>query len=251
MHNLLHTIWLLNGAADNDAWGTWLLRPAYVAQPPKKHPFGASVSFGYSATTGGVSTHAIDSRDHIFYVDDLWRYAGHVSYNYLSAGTTVSADRLVIDTSVERFFSSAMTNFLLAAVRYDRNPFSGYAHYIVESLGAGHRIFHDTDMGLKVEGGVGMRQNYYVDGHYGDVPIVRVAFAFHWKVSRHSVLTERVGALAATSGTLFDSDTGISTPIAGALALKLSEIVNHYTSAPLGFPRTTTFSTINLVYHVS
>ncbi|MDA8390677.1 MAG: DUF481 domain-containing protein [Gammaproteobacteria bacterium] len=251
MHNLPCSLWLADGGSAPGAWSSWLLRPAYAVAPPqaKKTPFGASVGFGYAATTGLATTRTVDSRDHAFYEDGLWRYAGRVSYNYISTGARVSANRLAIDASAERFLSRAGTNFLLAAVRFDHNPFSGYSHYLVESLGAGHRIFERAGMALKVEGGLGMRQNDYVNGRDSDVPVVRAALTYHWAISRHSLFTERLGVMAATSGTLFSSASGLSTPIDGALALKLSELVEHYTSAPLGFPRTTTFSTVNLLYH--
>ncbi len=252
MHALPCSLWFLNGAIAPGAWGSRLLQPAYEAPPAQsgKESSGASVGLGYSATTGLTSTRTVDSRDHAFYEDGLWRYAGHVSYNYISAGGRVSADRLVIDASAERFLSRARANFLLAAVRFDHNPFSGYAHYVVESVGAGHRLFRRAGMGLTVEGGLGMRENEYVDGHRSNVPVVRAALVYHWRVSRHSLFTEHVALMAATSGTVYSSNTGLSTPIAGALALKLSEIIDRYTSAPPGFPRTMTFSTINLLYRL-
>ncbi len=250
MHEVLRTLWFLRAVSAETIADSWLPSAAFLMKPVSHgKPFGASVGLGYSATTGLTATRTVDSQDEAFYEDGLWRYAGRFSYNYVSAAARVSANRLVLDSSAERFLSRGKANFLLVSVRFDRNPASGYAHYMVEAVGAGHRIFHSPRMGLKIEGGAGMRQNHYVNGAYADVPALRAALDYRWDLSGQSVFTERLGVLVARTGTLYSTDTSLSAPLAGALALKLSEVVDRYTSAPAGFPRTSTFSTINLLYH--
>ncbi|MHB1566974.1 MAG: DUF481 domain-containing protein [Acidiferrobacter sp.] len=224
--------------------------PTAIHALPPKPAFGGQVGLGYSATTGLLTTRSIASSDHLHYNRKLWRYELRLSYNYLSTNGVVSADRFVSDLTAERYLSAEKDNFLLAAARYDRNPFDGYRRYVVESVGVGTRLVHSPTMGLKVEGGIGLRQNYYLNGTAANVPVLRAAADYHWHISRKTLFSERFAMLAARTGSLLTWSTGFSSPINGDLAFKLSELVDHYTSAPVGFPQTATFTTVNLIYNI-
>ena len=216
-----------------------------------KHSLSAQVGLGYEGTTGTTNTKSVNSRDRVRYVHHLWRYTGRLSYNYAASGAIVSANRLDINLKAAQYFNGEKENFVLAALRYDRNPFDGYRHYQMESLGIGHRILRHGNMRLKVDGGLGFRQNYYLQGGSQNVPAVRMAADFRWRISHKSLFSQREAVLAASTGTLLISTTGISTPINSALALKVSEVVDHYSSTPLGFARTSTFTTVDLIYNMT
>lgn len=224
--------------------------PMALHAAAKKPAFAGQVGLGYSATTGLLTTRSIASSDHLRYDRRLWRYELRLNYNYIATNGVASADRLVGDLTAEHYVSHEKEHFLVAALRYDRNPFDGYRHYLVESVGVGQRLMHSATMGLTIEAGIGLRQDYYLNGTSADVPVARAATAYHWHISRKTLFSQRLALLAARTGTLLTWYTGFSSPINGNLAFKLSEIVDHYTSAPLGFPRTATFTTINLIYNI-
>lgn len=247
----------VGGMVFRNSWGLFLIMglslvgsTVYASKGlvAPKHNLSVQVGFGYEATTGTSNTRNIDSRDRVRYARRLWRYTGRLSYNYAESGSLISANRLDINLKAARYFSGEKENFLLLALRYDRNPFDGYRYYQMESFGAGHRILRHGNMRLKVEAGIGYRQNYYLYGGSDNVPALRAALDYRWRVGRKSVFSQRVATLAARTGTLLTSTTSLSTPINGGLALKVSEIVDHYTSAPIGFKATSTFTTVNIIY---
>lgn len=212
-----------------------------------RHDLSVQLGLGYGATTGTTNTRTLNSRDRVRYGKRLWRYTGRLSYNYVKSAGQVSANRVDINAKVARYLSGEKENFFLLAFRYDRNPFDGYRHYQVESVGAGHRIVRHGDMRLTAEGGVGFRQNFFLAGGSQNVPAVRVALNYRWKVGYKSIFSERLETLASTTGTLVSTTTGLTTPIHGSLALKMSEIVDHYTSPPAGFTSTSTYTTVDLI----
>ena len=222
---------------------------AAATAPALKHALSAQVGLGYAATTGTSNTRTLDTNDHVRYKLGLWRYAGRLSYDYAASLGLVNANRLALDLKASHYFSGEKENFLLVALNYVRNPFDGYRHYEVESAGAGHRFLRHGPMRFKVDAGAGLRQNTYFTGAHNDVPVLRVAADYHWQLSKKSVFSQRLAVLGATTGTLLTSSTGLTAPISRKLALKLSEIVDHYTSAPAGFKPTSTFTTLNLIYN--
>ncbi len=213
-----------------------------------KHRLSAQAGLGYEATTGTSNTRTLDTRDRVRYGRALWRLTGRLSYDYASSLGLVSANRLVVNLKGAHYFTGEKENFLLLALRYDRNPFDGYQHYQVESVGAGHRFLRHGPMRLKVDGGLGFRQNYYLLGGHDNVPLVRLAADYRWRIGKKSIFSQRLAVLAATTGTLLTSTTGLTAPISGKFALKVSEVVDHYTSTPPGFKPTSTFTTLNLIY---
>ncbi len=213
-----------------------------------KHRLSGQAALGYAATTGTSNTRTVDTRDRVRYGRGLWRFTGRLSYDYAASLGLVSANRFVVNLKGAHYFSGEKENFLLLALRYDRNPFDGYRHYQVESMGGGHRFLRHGSMRLKVDGGVGYRQNYYLVGGYDNVPMVRLNADYRWRLGKKTIFSQRLTVLATTTGTLLTSATGLTTPIRGNFALKVSEIVDHYTSTPAGYVPTSTFTTLNVIY---
>ena len=222
---------------------------AAATAPALKHALSAQVFFNDTATTGTSNTRTLDTNDHVRYKLGLWRYAGRLSYDYAASLGLVSANRLALNLKASHYFSGEKENFLLATLSYVRNPFDGYRHYEVESVGAGHRFLRHGRMRFTVDAGAGLRQNTYFTGAHNDVPVLRVAADYHWRFSKKSIFSQRLAVLGATTGTLLTSSTGLTAPISAKFALKLSEVVDHYTSAPAGFKPTSTFTTLNLIYN--
>ncbi|MHB1512205.1 MAG: DUF481 domain-containing protein [Acidiferrobacter sp.] len=213
-----------------------------------KHSLSGQAGLGYAAATGTSNTRTLDTRDRVRYGQGLWRFTGRLSYDYASSLGLVSANRLVVNLKGAHYFSGEKENFFLLALRYDRNPFDGYRHYQVESVGAGHRFLRHGSMRFKVDGGVGYRQNYYLMGGHENAPMVRLGADYRWRFGKKTIFSQRLTVLATTTGTLLTSTTGLTAPISGNFALKVSEVVDHYTSAPAGFVPTSTFTTLNLIY---
>ena len=146
-------------------------------------------------------------------------------------------------------------SFVVGSVRYDHNLFDGYDHYFVEMVNAGRTVVATHTMHLNLEAGGGARQNYYPVGRPAqDEPVGDVAMNYVWHLRRGTRFSERLSVMGARSGTLVTSTSGVTTTLIFHLALKFSEEVVHYTSLPstalVHYATTTTFTTLNLIYHI-
>ena len=213
--------------------------------------FGA----GLSSSSGVAVTTSMNSTDRLRDTVGLWSYGGDLSYNYFSYNGVAGVNRLVTTLDVRRSFKSAPISFVVGSVRYDHNLFDGYDHYFVEMLNAGRTVLATRTMHLNLEAGGGARQNYYPGGRAAeDEPVGDVAMNYVWHLRRGTRFSEHLSVMGARSGTLITSTSGVTTTLVFHLALKFSEEVIHYTSLPstalVHYATTTTFTTLNLIYHI-
>ncbi|WP_297360158.1 DUF481 domain-containing protein [Acidiferrobacter sp.] len=237
-------------------WALSIIARAHAAASVLPKPgwhgaFGA----GLSSSSGIALTTSMNSTDRLRDTVGLWSYGGTLSYNYFSYNNVVGVNRLVTALEVRRSFKSEPISFVVGSVEYDHNLFDGYDHYYVEMVNAGRRVVATRAMHLDLEAGGGARQNYYPTGRpMQDEPVGDVAMNYVWHLRRGTHFSERVSVMGARSGTLVTSTTGVTTTLIFHLALKFSEQVIHYTSLPstalVHYARTTTFTTLNLVYHI-
>ncbi|MDA8192174.1 MAG: DUF481 domain-containing protein [Gammaproteobacteria bacterium] len=213
--------------------------------------FGA----GLSSSSGVALTTSLNSTDRLRDTVGLWSYGGDLSYNYFSYNGVADVNRLVTTLQVRRSFKSAPVSFVVGSVRYDHNLFDGYDHYFVEMVNAGRTVVATRTMHLNLEAGGGARQNYYpTERPAQDEPVGDVAMNYVWHLHRGTRFSEHLSVMGARSGTLVTSTSGVTTTLIFHLALKFSEEVVHYTSLPstalVHYATTTTFTTLNLIYHI-
>lgn len=213
--------------------------------------FGA----GLSSSSGLALTTSLNSTDRLRDTVGLWSYGGNLSYNYFSYNGVADVNRLVTAVQVRRSVKSAPISFLVGSIRYDHNLFDGYDHYYVEMLNAGRTVVATRTMHLNLEAGGGARQNYYpTDRPPQDEPVGDIALDYVWHLRRGTRFSEHLSVMGARSGTLVTSTSGVTTTLIFHLALKFSEEVIHYTSLPstalVHYATTTTFTTLNLIYHI-
>ncbi len=237
---------VLSGATGADA-----AKPKTDPKPGWHGAFGA----GLSSSSGVALTTSLNSTDRVRDTVGLWSYGGNLSYNYFSYNGVAGVNRLVTTLQVKRSFRSEPISFVVGSVLYDHNLFDGYNHYFVEMLNAGRRVFTTRTMHLDIEAGGGARQNYYPGVRaVQDEPAGDVAMNYVWRLRRGAHFSERMRVMGARSGTLLTSSTGVTMTILSHLALKFSEQVIHYTSLPstalVHYARTTTFTTLNVIYHI-
>lgn len=213
-------------------------------------PFGLQIGLGVLATTGTTTTRSIDSQDNVHVSRGLSRYDASLSYDYVSSQGQVSTNRLVTELTDRRSLDNYPDDYGVAALRYDHNPLDGYNHYWIESVGLGHRLLMDPAVEMSFESGVGLRQDEYPNGTRDNGPVLTGAARLLWHLSQHSEFSEHLRAFASNIGTTVTSISGLTTPIRGALALKVSETLTHYSSAQPGFAGTTTLTSINLIYQL-
>ncbi|MHB8253172.1 MAG: DUF481 domain-containing protein [Acidiferrobacter sp.] len=242
------------------AWPAWQAMTSPVAQATKvvasKPGLRGEIGAGLSSTSGVALTDSINSNDRVRYRTGLWDYGGNLSYNYFSYDSAVGVNRLVAKLQARRTLHHAPVSFLVGSVRYDHNLFDGYSYYVVEMLNAGQRVVHTSTMHLDLEAGGGARQNTYPNGRaWNDEPVADMAMKYVWHIRPRTRFSQTLSVVGARTGTLVTSSTGVSTTLDSHLALKVSEEIIHYTSLPstalVHYAKTTTFTTLNLIYHIS
>ncbi len=231
------------------------LGSAYGAKGIPKPGWEAALGAGLSSSSGVALTTSLNSTDRIRDNVGLWGYGANLSYNYFSYNGIVGVNRFVTTLEARRTLKSAPVSFVVGSVRYDHNLFDGYDHYFVEMLNAGQRVVATRTMHLNLEAGIGARQNYYPGGRPPeDEPAADAVLVYVWHIRPGTRFSERLSTMGARSGTLVESMTGVTTTLMFHLALKFSEEVVHYTSLPstalVHYAHTTTFTTLNLVYHL-
>ena len=222
-----------------------------VLKPGLRGEIGA----GLSSTSGVALTDSINSNDRVRDRVGLWDYGGNLSYNYFSYNHVVGVNRFVAKLQAQRTLRRALVSFFVGSVRYDHNLFDGYDYYVVEMLNAGQRVVNTSRIHLDLEAGGGARQNTYPNGRASDdEPVADVAMKYVWHLRHGSRFSQDLSVVGARTGTLITFNTGISTTLIYHLALKFSEEVVHYTSLPstslVHYAKTTTFTTLNLIYHI-
>lgn len=213
--------------------------------------FGA----GFSSSSGLALTTSLNSTDRVRDNVGVWSYGADFAYNYFSYNGIAGVDRLLATANVRRSFRSAPVDFVVGAVRYDRNLFDGYNHYFVETVNAGRKVVDTRMMHLDLEAGGGARQNFFpASGGAQDEPVVDLAMTYVWHMRPGTRFSERFSVMGTPSGTLITSTSGVTTTLIFDLALKFSEQVIHYTWLPstalVHYAGTTTFTTLNLIYHL-
>lgn len=213
--------------------------------------FGA----GFSSSSGLALTTSLNSADRIRDNVGVWSYGANLAYNYFSYDGVAGADRLLATIDVRRAFRTAPVDFIVGAVRYDHNLFDGYSHYFVETVNAGRKVIDTRMTHLDLEAGGGARQNFLpATGGVQDEPVADLAMDYVWHMRPGTRFSERLSVMGTPSGTLVTSTSGVTTTLIFDLALKFSEQVIHYTWLPstalVHYARTTTFTTLNLIYHI-
>ncbi len=222
-----------------------------LPQPGWHGAFGA----GLSSSSGLALTTSLNSTDRIRDNVGVWSYGANLSYNYFSYNGVAGVDRLLATLNVRRAFRSAPVDFVVGAVRYDRNLFDGYNHYFVETMNAGRKVIDTRRMHLDLEAGGGARQNFFPASGGSQVePVVDLAMDYVWHMRPGTRFSEHVSVMGTPSGTLITSTSGVTTTLIFDLALKFSEQVIHYSWLPstalVHYAQTTTFTTLNLIYHL-
>ncbi len=231
-----------------------LTRARAAPRVPKPGVHG-ELGAGLSSSSGVALTTSINSADRLRDNVGLWSYGGNLNYNYFSYNSAVGVNRFVAQVQARRMFTGAPVNFAVARVRYDHNLFNGYDYYLVETLDVGRRVINGKRMHLDLEIGGGARQNAYPGARPSDdEPVADGGLNYVWTMRPGTRFSERVSVMGARTGTLITSVTGVTTTLIFHLALKFSEQVIHYTSLPstalMHYARTTTFTTLNLIYHI-
>ena len=225
--------------------GSALLCHAVMAEPAST--WKGDAELGLLNTNGNTKTRNITAKAKIVNDRDRWRHTvnGEALNSSEQGGTTA-----------ERYFVSGKSDYKLTEksytfglLTYENDRFSGYDHRTTETLGYGRNIIKNDKLTLDLEAGVGARQSKLsATGENQNEPLLRLAGALGWKISKTSTFNEDISSDFGRDSTITKSVTALKTQIAGNLASKLSFTAKYTSHVPAGVTKLDTETAVTLVY---
>jgi len=152
--------------------------------------------------------------------------------------------------------------FAFGAGRYEDDEFSGFEYQATLSAGLGRR-FIDTDR-AKFSGTAGVGYKFFetsdaFDAETGELiapgtsdseVVFRGTLDFDYAFTATTSLIDRFIVEAGADNTFVQNDISLQVKMTAVLALAVGYSVRHNTDPPIGFEKTDTLTTINLVYEL-
>ncbi len=152
-------------------------------------------------------------------------------------------------------------NFWFGAARYEDDEFSGFEYQAIVSTGIGHK-FIDTDV-TKFTGtaGVGYKvfetRDAFDDagvliepGDRDSEVVFRGTLDYDHQLTATTSVLDKFVVEAGSNNTFLQNDLALQVKMTDVLALAVGYSVRHNTDPPVGFEKTDTLTTINLVYEL-
>jgi len=230
-----------------------LAASAAQAQWTGKGAAGISLASGNTDTKTGNA--AVEFADTI----GSWKHTFGFDGLYASTDAATTAQRW--DSYEQSDFNFDPRDFAFGAARYEADRFSGFQYQATVSTGLGrHFIASDS---TKLTGAIGIgyknfetRNVYDVDGNLiephstDNQAIARGTLVYEYKLTSTTTLLNNFLIEAGSQNTYLQNDLGLQVKMNTRLSLAVGYEVRHNTAPPLGFKKTDTLSTLNLVYEI-
>ena len=231
---------------------------------------GLSANVSYAQWTGKAEAGIVASRGNTdsdagnFKTDFTFKHAKWVhqlgaTAVYASDDTGTTGQRWELRQQSDYDFS--VKNFLFESLRYENDRFSGFTYQATLASGVGHRFFDDATTKFSAQIGVGYKDSETRDALADDgITIIpgerQQELIGQGKADFEHVLTDTTKVLdkfvieAGSQNTFVQNDLSLQVRVLGALALAVGVTVRYNTDPPVGFSKTDTLTTLNLVYEL-
>ncbi|HEY7641901.1 MAG TPA: DUF481 domain-containing protein [Steroidobacteraceae bacterium] len=216
---------------------------------------------GLVIASGNTDTKTANAKLQLATEIDKWKHQFGAAGLYASSepdGT--SAQRWEVFEQTDYNFNPR--NFVFGAARYEDDQFSGFEYQAIVSGGIGHK-FIDSDV-TKFTGtaGVGYKffqtQDVFDDvtgaliaaGESDSEVVFRGTLDYDHKFTATTSLLDKFVVEAGADNTFVQNDLALQVKMTDVLALAVGYSVRHNTDPQVGFEKTDTLTTINLVYEI-
>jgi Putative salt-induced outer membrane protein len=234
---------------------------ALVAAAPAHAELTGKGEAGLVIASGNTDTTTANVKLQLANEIDKWKHEFGVDALYATAdpdGTT--AQRW--EFSEQTDYNYSPRDFWFGAGRYEDDRFSGFEYQATVSAGYG-RKFIDTDV-TKFTGTAGFGYKFFetrdvfdeVTGvllEPGDTDsevVFRGTLDYDHKFTATTSLLDKFIVEAGADNTFAQNDIALQVKMTDVLALAVGYSVRHNTDPPIGFEKTDTLTTINLVYEI-
>jgi putative salt-induced outer membrane protein len=243
----------------NPAAAAALLVPLFAISPAHADWSGKGEA-GLVIATGNTETKTANAKLLFANEVDKWKHQFGGAALYATSdpdGTTANRWELFEESD----YNFSPRTFLFGAARYEDDEFSGFEYQAVLSTGIG-RKFIDTDITKFIgTAGVGYKRFETRDafddagvliepGASDSEAVFRGTLDYDHKLTATSSLIDKLVVEAGADNTFVQNDIALQVKMTNVLALAVGYSVRHNTDPPVGFEKTDTLTTINLVYEI-
>ena len=236
-----------------------LLVPLFAISPAHADWSGKGEA-GLVIATGNTETKTANAKLLFANEVDKWKHQFGGTALYATSdpdGTTANRWELFEESD----YNFSPRTFWFGAARYEDDEFSGFEYQAILSTGIG-RKFIDTDITKFVgTAGVGYKRFETRDafddagvliepGASESEAVFRGTLDYDHKLTATSSLIDKFVVEAGSNNTFLQNDIALQVKMTNVLALAVGYSVRHNTDPPVGFEKTDTLTTINLVYEI-
>jgi len=201
---------------------------------------------GFVSASGNTKTETVNAKAKVTTNRDKWRHKLEAAALGASNSADTTAERYTLTGQSD--YKISEQNYFFGLVNYEKDRFSGYDYRVSESLGYGRRVIEEPAFTLDLEVGPGARQSKLDNGDSDSEFVVRGAAKFDWFISDTSKFSEVLTVEAGEDATISKSVTGLTSQIAGSMAMKLTYTIKNTSDVPPGVKNTDKETAVTLVY---
>ena len=214
---------------------------------------------GLVIASGNTETESANVKIALAHEREKWKNSFGLAGLYGSDETGTTAQRW--DAVAQSDYNFSPKTFWFGALRYEDDRFSGFEYQSSVSTGLG-RKFIDTDR-TKFIGTAGVGYKVFEtrdafddagvlieEGARDEQMILRGTLDFEHKFTETTSLIDKFIVEAGSDNTYYQNDISLQVKMTEVLALAVGYSVRHNTDPPIGFERTDTLTTVNLVYEL-
>jgi putative salt-induced outer membrane protein len=233
---------------------------ALLAASPAYAEWTGKGEAGLVIASGNTDTKTANAKFQLASEIDKWKHQFGGSALYASSdpeGTTAQRWEAFEETD----YNFSPRTFWFGALRYEDDRFSGFEYQVIGSTGLG-RKFIDTDV-TKFTGTAGVGYKFFEtrdafddagvlieEGDTDSEVVFRGTLDYDHEFTATTSILDKFVVEAGADNTFLQNDLALQVKMTDLLALAVGYSVRHNTDPPVGFKKTDTLTTINLVYEI-
>src|SRR4051812_3905235 len=215
---------------------------------------------GLVISSGNTETQTGNVKVDLAHEGSNWKNQFGVAALYASDVDGTTAQRWQAVTQQDYNFSPR--TFWFGAARYEDDRFSGFEYQAIVSTGLGHKLIDNPATHFVGTLGVGYkvfetRDAFDEDtglliqpGEREDDAILRGTLDYDHELTATTKIIDKFTVKAGADNTFAQNDLSVQVKVTEVLALAVGYGIRHNTAPPVGFEKTDTLTTVNLVYEL-
>lgn len=237
----------------------WVTALASALAAPAHADWTGKGEAGFVTSSGNTQTETANAKLNVQREEGNWKNAFGLDGLYASDDEGTSAQRWELFGQSDYSFSPK--TFWFGAARYEQDEFSGFEYQTTVSSGLG-RKFINTDI-TKFIGTAGVGYKFLETrdafdeagallerGEADNEVVFRGTLDFDHQFTPTTSLLDKFIVEAGVDNTFVQNDLSLQVKMNAVLALAVGYSVRHNTDPPVGFEKTDTLTTVNLVYEI-